>query len=71
MAGAPGENEIADAPTNLAKWSALMERLVGTDSGREGGIQEYRNLFAAAYPNVTDTDDLNFGHAARALGGGL
>ena len=50
---------VADAADNEAVWDALMVRL--------GAIQEYRDLFAAAYPNVADWDDFNFGHAARAI----
>ncbi len=68
MRGQAGENEIADAADNLEVWALLMERLVGTNNGSEGGIEEYRDLFQAAFPNVVDFDDFNFGHAARALG---
>jgi cytochrome c peroxidase len=32
-----------------------------------GGITAYRSLFAAAFPSVTDFDDLSFGHAAQAI----
>lgn len=67
MRGQAGENEIADANGNLEVWSRLMARLVGTDDGREGGIAAYRGLFRAAFPQVTNLDELNFGHAARAL----
>ncbi|MEM8883925.1 MAG: cytochrome c peroxidase [Planctomycetota bacterium] len=59
MRGEPGTNEIADAADNEAVWEALMARL--------GAIAEYRDLFAAAYPNVATWDDFNFGHAARAI----
>ncbi|MDA1193805.1 MAG: cytochrome-c peroxidase [Planctomycetota bacterium] len=67
MRGQPGSNPIADAPDNETVWALLMERLVGTANGTVGGIAEYRTLFQAAYPTVADFDDLNFGHAARAL----
>jgi cytochrome c peroxidase len=44
-----------------------MARLVGTQNGTVGGIQGYRDLFKAAYPQVASFDDLNFGHATRAI----
>ena len=67
MRGQPGENEIADATTNLEVWTLLMRRLVGTDDGTATGIAAYRDLFAAAYPDVETWGGFNFGHAARAL----
>jgi cytochrome c peroxidase len=66
MRGRPGTNELADAPSNVAVWRAVMVRLVGARDGTEGGIAGYRTLFHAAYPFVA-FDDLNFGHAARAI----
>ena len=59
MRGHPGENEIADANTNLEIWSRLMARLAQ--------IPEYRELFLKAYPGVQNFSDFNFGHAARAI----
>jgi cytochrome c peroxidase len=67
MRGQPGTNELADAVTNEDVWSRLMARLVGTANGSVGGISAYRTKFQAAYPSVASFDDLNFGHAARAL----
>ena len=67
MRGKPGSNELADAVTNEDVWSRLMARLVGTGNGATGGIAAYRALFRAAYPSVASLDDLNFGHAARAI----
>jgi len=67
MRGAAGTNEIANAADNVAVWRALMVRLVGTDNGTTGGIQEYRDLFRAAFPAVVNLDDFNFGHAGRAM----
>jgi cytochrome c peroxidase len=67
MRGKTGENEIADAANNLQVWERLMARLVGTGNGSVGGVAGYRTLFRAAYPAVTNYDDLNFGHAARAI----
>ncbi len=67
MRGQPGENELADAATNLEVWSLLMKRLVGTDDGVSPGIAAYRALFTAAYPDVRRWNDFNFGHAAQAI----
>jgi len=58
MRGAPGSNEIADAPTNEMVWDRLTERLTA--------IAEYRKLFHDAFPSVT-ASDLRFSHAARAM----
>lgn len=66
MRGQPG-NEIRDAANNQAVWAALMARLVGTGNGSSGGIAAYRTLFSAAFPDITNYDDLNFGHASRAI----
>jgi len=62
MRGQDGTNDIAIAGQNNGNegvWAALMVRL--------GAIQEYRDLFAAAFPTVGNFDDFNFGHAARAI----
>ncbi len=67
MRGLPGENELADATTNLEVWSRIMVRLVGTDDGTAAGIAEYRDLFSRAYPSVRRWSDFNFGHAAQAI----
>lgn len=66
MRGQPG-NTIRDAADNEATWAAIMARLVGTSNGTVGGIAEYRSLFNSAFPEVTDYDSFNFGHAARAI----
>jgi cytochrome c peroxidase len=58
MRGDPGENEIADAAGNPAVWAALMDRLLAID--------EYRDLFAAAYPGVAEAE-MGFQHAAEAI----
>lgn len=68
MRGVAGENEIADASSNLAAWALLMERLVGTDNGSFGGFAAYRTLFRAAFPQIVDFDQLNIGHVGRAIG---
>jgi cytochrome c peroxidase len=64
MRGDGNSNELAaidDAQTQQI-WSAIMERL--------GRIQEYRRLFAAAYPTKR-FEDLNFAYAANAIAGFL
>ncbi|MCR9141517.1 MAG: cytochrome-c peroxidase [bacterium] len=66
MRGQPG-NDIRDAANNQAAWAAIMARLVGTGNGSSGGLAAYRTLFSAAFPTLTNYDDLNFGHAARAI----
>ena len=58
MRGNPGENEIADAADNTEIWARLMERLLA--------IEDYRDLFAAAYPDVPESE-LGFQHAAIAI----
>lgn len=63
MAGKPGDNEIADfaATGNLpAVWEALAKRL------RE--IPEYLLLFQQVYPEIESAADLEFVHAANAIG---
>lgn len=67
MRGRPGENPIANLVGNVVVWEALTARLIGTNNGTVGGIQEYRDMFQAAYPNVTNFDDFNFGHAGNAM----
>jgi cytochrome c peroxidase len=53
-------NEMADVHSGdlPAIWAALMDRLLAID--------EYRTMFAAAYPNVPE-EDLGFQHAANAI----
>ena len=60
MRGHPGENELADIDDDdfQGMWKALMDRLLAID--------EYRQLFAAAYPD-TDPNQLTFAHAANAI----
>ncbi|MDF1701324.1 MAG: cytochrome-c peroxidase [Planctomycetota bacterium] len=68
MRGDPGENELADAADNLEVWTLIMDRLVGTDNGTQGGFAEYRALFQAAFPAVADIDGFHIGHVGAALG---
>jgi cytochrome c peroxidase len=58
---------IVDDDDPLQVWALIMDRIVGTSNGTVGGIAEYRTQFQAAYPGVTNLDDFNFGHAARAI----
>ncbi|WP_419941211.1 cytochrome-c peroxidase [Candidatus Palauibacter sp.] len=55
-------NELAEVPDgNFTElWSRIMNRL--------GTIDEYRQLFEAAYPG-TSFDDMTFAHASNAIGG--
>jgi len=62
MAGHAGENGVADfaAAGNLpAVWEALAARL--------RAIPEYVARFIAAFPDVTQAADINYGHAANAI----
>ena len=65
MAGAKGENPIADAASlnNAAGpggiWELLAERLQG--------IPEYVERFQAAFPDVEEPSDITFVHAANAI----
>ncbi len=67
MRGEKGENDIADAPTNLEVWKLLTARVIGKNNGSVGGIPKYRKLFKAAYPETSSYDEFNFGHVARAI----
>lgn len=60
MRGQSGQNEIADLPDDDLQgvWRILMDRLLAID--------EYRQMFAAAYPD-TDPNQLTFAHAANAI----
>ena len=63
MAGQPGENPIADfaAFGDLpAIWEALAQRL--------RDIPEYVSLFQRVYPEIETANDLNYVHAANAIG---
>jgi len=58
MRGFPGDNELANIDNDDFQgiWSALMNRLMA--------IEEYRSLFAVAYPDV-ESSALSFVHAAN------
>jgi len=60
MRGQPGENEVADYSDDDLRgiWGALMNRLLA--------IEEYRDMFAAAYPDIHESE-LTFAHAANAI----
>jgi cytochrome c peroxidase len=58
MRGQPGTSELADASSNLEVWRLIMARLQAST--------RYRELFAAAYPDV-DAHALNIGHVGRAV----
>jgi cytochrome c peroxidase len=59
MRGQPGSNEIANARDDVSAWGALVARLLADPS--------YRELFRAAFPRLERIEDVNFGHAARAI----
>lgn len=67
MRGSPGENDIADAATNLEVWALLTKRLVGQQDGSVGGMPKYVRMFRSAYPAIGNLDQINFGHVARAI----
>ncbi|MHC4829627.1 MAG: cytochrome-c peroxidase [Planctomycetota bacterium] len=58
MRGQPGENAIANAADNEQVWGLLMSRLAQ--------ISEYETMFLSAF-GAASMNDLNFGHAARAI----
>jgi cytochrome c peroxidase len=58
MRGDTGENEIGDLEELPAIWAALTERVLG--------YPEYREMFAAAYPDLA-LDDAGFEHIANAI----
>jgi cytochrome c peroxidase len=63
MAGQAGENEVADAAAAgqvQHVWSLLTARVMG--------IEEYRTLFAAAYPDLKVPENVTFTHIANAIG---
>lgn len=59
MRGQPGENEIANAKTDLEAWDLVMKRLIGDKNSK------YIDLFNRAYPEV---QKFNIGHAGEAMG---
>ena len=67
MRGMPGDNELADATSNLQVWNLIVDRLVGSADGSVAGFDGYRTLFGQAYPGVADPNDLNIGHVGRAI----
>lgn len=59
MRGQPGDNEIANAKTDLEAWDLVVRRLTGDKNSK------YIDLFNRAYPNV---QKINIGHAGEAMG---
>ncbi|WAK01580.1 cytochrome-c peroxidase [Methylobacter sp. YRD-M1] len=63
MAGQAGENEVADAAAAgdvQQVWSLLTARVMAID--------EYRTLFAKAYPDLKVPEEITFAHLANAIG---
>ncbi len=62
MQGFPGQSELGDTIGDAgATWDLIVERLLG-----EPGIDEYRRLFAEAFPE-THPEDFNIGHVGVAI----
>ncbi|MBP9682700.1 MAG: hypothetical protein KBD76_14955 [Bacteriovorax sp.] len=61
MRGRTGENEIADASTNLQAWERLVERIT-----KEGDSLLYKDLFQRAYG--VHEKEINIGHVGEAIG---
>ncbi len=59
MSGYKGENEIADAKTNLEAWDLLIKRI--TEEGNSGA---YVSLFNRAFPGQPK---MNIGHVGEAI----
>lgn len=57
MKGIEGENEIADAKTNIEAWDKIIERVK---------VENYISLFMKAYPDLT-VDKMNIGHIGEAI----
>jgi cytochrome c peroxidase len=57
MKGVEGENEIANAKTNLEAWDKIIERVK---------VENYISLFLKAYPDLT-LDKINIGHVGEAI----
>ncbi len=63
MRGKKGENEIADAPTNLEAWDKIIKRVT-----TESDSQTYINLFNRAFPDtINNVQKINIGHAGEAM----
>ncbi len=65
MRGNVGENEIANANSNIEAWAKVVTRLKNqrSDSPR---FKTYNQLFKEAYPE-TDLEKINIGHIAEAI----
>ena len=59
MKGQPGDNEIANAKTDLESWGLVVKRLTSDQTGK------YNELFNRAYPGV---QKVNIGHVGEAMG---
>ncbi len=63
MMGLSGENEIADAPNNLARWDLLVKRLLNP---KNHDYQELIFYFQKAFPGL-EIQDINIGHFGEVL----
>lgn len=63
MRGKKGDNEIADAKTNLEAWDKIIKRVT-----TESSSQTYINLFNRAFPEtLNNVQKINIGHAGEAM----
>ena len=66
MRGKKGDNEIADAKTNLEAWDLLVKRLTTEEASDK---DRYIRLFNQAYPEISNNaKNVNIGHVGEALG---
>lgn len=68
MRGKKGDNEIADAKTNLEAWEKLVDRLI-SEEAPQGDKHTYMRLFNRAYPEINNNPkNINIGHVGEAIG---
>ncbi|MDO9184297.1 MAG: cytochrome c peroxidase [Bacteriovorax sp.] len=65
MKGEVGENEIANAKTNLEAWDLIVNRLM-TSTQDSPNLISYQKLFKLAYPRVAKKE-FNIAHIAEAI----
>jgi cytochrome c peroxidase len=61
MSGKVGENEIANAKTNLEAWDLIVNRLKSEEAS-----SQYIEMFNKSYPE-TPVEQINIGHVGEAL----
>lgn len=63
MMGKPGQNEIANAPTNLEKWDLIVKRFLDP---KDKDYNEIVFYFQKAYPGIK-VEEINIGHFGEAM----